>query len=60
MRSGNSLYRDTENGRIAGVCAGIAEYFKIETWLVRILTVTAFFLMPVSHQLQYLPDAPPV
>jgi phage shock protein C len=45
MRGGNSLYRDTENGRIAGVCAGIAEYFKIETWLVRILTVTAFFLM---------------
>ncbi|MBF7072426.1 envelope stress response membrane protein PspC [Glaciecola sp. MH2013] len=45
MRSGGTLYRDPKNGRIAGVCAGVAEYFKLETWLVRILTVTAFFLM---------------
>lgn len=45
MNTGTSLYRDPENGKIAGVCAGIAEYFKLETWLVRILTVTAFFLM---------------
>lgn len=45
MKTGTSLYRNTENGKIAGVCAGIADYFKLETWLVRILTVTAFFLM---------------
>jgi phage shock protein C len=45
MKTGTSLYRDPENGKIAGVCAGIAEYFNLETWLVRILTVTAFFLM---------------
>ncbi len=38
------LFRDKKNGRIAGVCAGIADYFGIETWLVRILTVTAFLL----------------
>lgn len=38
------LYRDKKNGRIAGVCAGVADYFGIETWLVRILTVTAFLL----------------
>lgn len=45
MRQNRHLYRDTEHGRIAGVCAGIAHYFGIETWLVRILTVTAFFLL---------------
>lgn len=45
MKTGTSLYRDPKNGKIAGVCAGIADYFKLETWLVRILTVTAFFLM---------------
>ena len=39
------LYRNPENKRIAGVCSGIADYFGMETWLVRILTVTAFFLM---------------
>lgn len=39
------MYRDTENARIAGVCAGIANYFGLERWLVRILVVTAFFLL---------------
>ena len=43
--NGKSIYRDTKHGRIAGVCAGIAEYFGLEVWLVRILTVTAFFLL---------------
>ncbi|MEV8877394.1 PspC domain-containing protein, partial [Mesorhizobium ciceri] len=40
----NTLYRDPENGRIAGVCAGLANHFGMETWLVRILTVSAFLL----------------
>ncbi|SES84110.1 envelope stress response membrane protein PspC [Thalassotalea agarivorans] len=34
------LYRDKENGKIAGVCAGIADYFGWETWLIRILVVS--------------------
>lgn len=45
MNQRRELYRDSENSRIAGVCAGIAEYFGLEVWLVRILTVTAFFLL---------------
>lgn len=45
MKVDKALYRDAENGKIAGVCAGVAEYFGIETWLVRILTVTGFFLL---------------
>lgn len=35
------LYRDTRNGKIGGVCAGIAQYFGIEPWIVRILVVSA-------------------
>jgi len=42
--SRGELYRNKSKGKIAGVCAGLAEYFGIETWLVRILTVTAFLL----------------
>ena len=38
------LLRDDRNGKIAGVCAGIADYFGWELWLVRIITVSAFFL----------------
>lgn len=44
MNTGKKLYRDAKNGKISGVCAGIADYFSIEIWLVRILTVTAFLL----------------
>lgn len=39
-----TLYRDPQNGKITGVCAGLAEYFDIEVWLVRILAVSAFLL----------------
>ncbi|MFT4732022.1 MAG: phage shock protein C [Gammaproteobacteria bacterium] len=51
MKPGTSLYRDPKNGKIAGVCAGIADYFKLEIWLVRILTITAFFLLGGSFVL---------
>jgi phage shock protein C len=36
------LYRNPENAKLAGVCAGIAEYFDIEVWLVRLLVVSVF------------------
>lgn len=39
-----TLYRDPVNGKIGGVCAGVADYFGVEIWLVRILTVTAFLI----------------
>jgi len=41
------LYRNPSKGKIAGVCAGIADYFGWETWLVRILVVSGvLFGMP--------------
>lgn len=33
--------RDTENGKIGGVCAGLAAYFGWEVWIIRIVAVTA-------------------
>ena len=42
------LFRNVEEGKVAGVCAGLADYFGWETWLVRILVVSAvLFGMPV-------------
>ena len=38
------LYRDPSQGKIAGVCAGLADYFGWETWLVRILLVSGVLL----------------
>lgn len=38
------LYRIPQQGKIAGVCAGVADYFNLEVWLVRIGVLSAFFL----------------
>jgi phage shock protein C len=35
----NKLYRSTKDYMIGGVCGGIAEYFKIDSTLVRLLAV---------------------
>lgn len=43
-RSRTDIRRDPERGKIAGVCAGIAEYYGWETWLVRIIAVSGLFL----------------
>ncbi|KOO06241.1 envelope stress response membrane protein PspC [Vibrio hepatarius] len=38
------LYRDTANGKISGVCAGLANYLGAEVWLIRILVISAALL----------------
>ncbi|EDP60303.1 envelope stress response membrane protein PspC [Vibrio sp. AND4] len=38
------LYRDPVNGKISGVCAGIANYFGAEVWLIRIVVISAALL----------------
>lgn len=43
MRRGE-LYRIPSQGRVAGVCAGVADYFGWEAWLVRILVVSGVLL----------------
>ena len=35
------LYRDLENAKLGGVCAGLAKYFGIDTTLVRLLVALA-------------------
>jgi phage shock protein C len=42
--SKRELFRDPVNGKITGVCAGIANYFEMEIWLVRILVISATLL----------------
>jgi phage shock protein C len=36
---GIGLYRNTKDGKIAGVCAGIADHWEVEHWVVRLLAV---------------------
>ncbi len=42
--SKRELYRDPVNGKIGGVCAGLANYFSLEVWVVRILVISAGLL----------------
>lgn len=49
-----TLYRDRENGLILGLCAGIADYFDLNTLLVRGIAVLALLLAPVPVGLTYL------
>lgn len=37
------LYRSVNDRMIAGICAGIAEYFDIDLTLIRLLFVFGFF-----------------
>jgi len=43
------LYRDPSRGKICGVCVGVADYFGLEVWVVRIIAVTTllFFQFPI-------------
>ncbi|WP_299494206.1 envelope stress response membrane protein PspC [uncultured Shewanella sp.] len=42
--NGKTLYRIPTLGKIAGVCAGVADYFNIEVWLVRVVAASMFLL----------------
>lgn len=44
MKTKGELYRNPQRGKIAGVCAGIADYFGWEVWLIRIIIVSAVLL----------------
>ncbi|PST67761.1 envelope stress response membrane protein PspC [Shewanella algae] len=39
-----TLYRIPQQRKIAGVCAGVAEYFNLEPWLVRVVAASIFLL----------------
>ncbi len=38
------LYRNTRNGRINGVCAGLADYFGFGVGKIRIAAIIAFLI----------------
>jgi phage shock protein C len=40
-----TLCRDPQNGKIAGVCAGVANYYGVEVWIVRCIAVTGLLFL---------------
>lgn len=47
-RSTKRLVRRTDKALIAGVCAGLADYFDIDTTLVRVLTFALVFVSGIA------------
>jgi len=39
MATKKHLYRDTDNGKIFGVCAGFADYFDADVSVIRLIAV---------------------
>ena len=57
------LERDDENAKIVGVCAGIANYYGVEAWVVRCIAVTGllFFgsiVFPAYWIMYFVMDSP--
>ena len=44
MEGKRQLYKIPSEGKIAGVCAGVAEYTGAETWLVRVIWISGLLL----------------
>ena len=56
MRDTNAsrrFFRDRRNGKIGGVCAGLADYFGFDVTITRLLAVVAFFVAPPVTLLLY-------
>jgi phage shock protein PspC (stress-responsive transcriptional regulator) len=41
MTTKRRLYRDTENQKVFGVCAGLSDYFDLDVTLIRVLWLIA-------------------
>ena len=53
-RPHTELYRLPDQGKVAGVCAGVAEYFGFETWLVRIVFISGVLLSGAMFVVAYV------
>ncbi len=50
----HKLYRDKRNGVLAGVCAGLADYFNVDVALLRILTIVSLVFLTPPTVIGYL------
>lgn len=41
---GINLYRNTKTGKVAGVCAGLADHLNIDPWVMRVLFIVGLFM----------------
>jgi phage shock protein C len=51
---GMNVYRNTENRRIAGVCAGLADHFNVDHWVMRVITIGGFIFFNSLMVMAYI------
>jgi phage shock protein C len=54
VNSEKRFFRDSQEAKISGVCAGIAKYFDTNPWLVRGISISIFLMFPVAVALAYV------
>lgn len=42
MNNSKKLYKNPDRAKLCGVCAGLSEFFELEIWVVRLITVSFF------------------
>ena len=50
----NRIYKDNVNKKVMGVCSGIAKHYGVETWIVRLTAILAFFMFPGAIAIAYV------
>lgn len=50
----NRIYKNKYNKKISGVCSGLARYWKVDAWMVRLAAIVAFFMLPGAMAIAYL------
>lgn len=53
-KSERKFFRDEANGMIGGVCSGLAAYFAVDVWLVRLAAIVLLVLTSGGIALAYL------
>ncbi|RLA01776.1 MAG: hypothetical protein DRQ47_07645 [Gammaproteobacteria bacterium] len=52
--SGHKLYKNMRKAKFLGVCAGVADFFDIDRYLVRIVTILSGFIFTMPTIVLYL------
>ncbi len=51
---GMNLYRNTKDGKIAGVCAGLADHFDFDPWVVRLFFIGGLIFLQSVAVIAYI------
>ncbi len=49
-----TLTKDVIHKKLSGVCAGIAKYYELPRWLVRVAAIATLVMLPVAAGVAYV------